>query len=267
MAESSRSALLLAAGLGTRLRPLTDRLPKCLAPIGGRPLLELWLLMLTKAGFTKIVVNTHHLPAMVERYVYESPFREVITLSHEDYLLGTAGTMLKHRQLWDDGPVLVAHADNFTVFDPAVFLQAHLDRPQGCAMTMMTFETDDPESCGILDLDAENVVRAMFEKVPNQSGKLANAAVYVIEPEVLDCIAAYRREIVDLSTEVIPAFMGRIYTAHNPGIHRDIGTIESLRLAQDEYRWSSPMPPSNDVWQVMLSKDHGVLEKAIRAVL
>lgn len=267
MAEPKRVALLLAAGLGTRLRPLTDRLPKCLAPIAGRPLLELWLLMLTRAGFTRIVINTHHLSSIVERYVCESPFRDVITLSHEDYLLGTAGTMLKHRRLWHDGPVLVAHADNFTVFDPAIFLQAHLDRPPGCAMTMMTFETDDPASCGILDLDTQSVVRTMFEKVPNQSGKLANAAVYVIEPEILDCIAAYHREIVDFSTEVIPAFMGRIYAAHNSGIHRDIGTIENLRLAQSEYQWSSPMPASNDVWQTMLSKDDSALEKTIRTVL
>jgi mannose-1-phosphate guanylyltransferase len=228
-------ALLAAAGLGTRLAPLTDVLPKCLMPIAGRPLLGLWLQMLCDAGFTEIVVNLHHHAELVSEYIRRSPWADRVILAPEEKLLGTAGTLLRHRERFAEGPTLFAHADNLSLFDPRAFLAAHAARPSDCAMTMMSFVTDHPQSCGILSLSADGRVLEMDEKPQQPKGNLANAAVYIVEPEVIEFIASLGKEVVDFSTEVLPAFKGRIGSFHNGSYHRDIGNPASLALAQLDY--------------------------------
>jgi len=228
-------ALLVAAGLGTRLHPLTQVLPKCLMPIAGRPLLALWLQMLCEAGIGEIVVNLHHHAELVSDYIRRSPWADQVVLAPEQELLGTAGTLLRHRARFAEGPTLFAHADNLSLFDPRAFLAAHAARPGGCAMTMMSFVTDHPQSCGILTLDADGRVLQMDEKPQQPKGDLANAAVYLIEPEVIDFIASLGKPVVDFSTEVLPVFMGRIFSFHNADYHRDIGNPSSLALAQLDF--------------------------------
>ena len=229
-------ALLLAAGLGTRLRPITDHIPKCLVPVHGKPLLEYWLDLLLPNGIDRILLNTHYLPDEVRSYVRSSRWRDRVTLVHEDELLGTGGTVLGNREFFEDAPFLVAHADNLTRFDVGAFLARHQNRPVGTEITMMTFETDAPRSCGIVEEDVRGVVTAFHEKVENPPGNHANAAVYIFEPGVLTFLDSLGQKVIDLSTEVIPHFMGRICAYHNHGYHRDIGNPESLRLAEIEFR-------------------------------
>lgn len=229
-------AILLAGGLGTRLRPLTLTVPKCLVPIHGKPLLDYWFEHLFAAGFERALVNTHWLPEAVRAHVAQSPFRDRVDLVHEPELLGTGGTVLANRDWLGEGPYLLAHADNLTDFDVAAFVTAHRSRPAHCAMTMLAFRTDMPETCGILGLDASGVVTSFHEKIKNPPGNLANAAVYICEPEVTAFIAGLGRSVVDFSTEVIPAFMGRILRHETSGYHRDIGSPEALKLAEEEFR-------------------------------
>jgi mannose-1-phosphate guanylyltransferase len=227
--------LLLAAGFGTRLRPLTDRIPKCLVPIHGQPLLGLWLDMLLPSGIERILVNTHYLADEVRAFVAASPWRSSVDLVHEESLLGTGGTILRNRVFFGDGPFLVGHADNLTRFDVAAFIEAHRNRPAGVEITMMTFETDRPETCGIVELDDRGVVIGFHEKSPNPPGNRANAAVYIVEPGVVEFLASLCREVIDLSTEVLPRYLGRMATFHNADYHRDIGTPESLAAAHCEF--------------------------------
>lgn len=228
-------ALLLAAGLGTRLRPLTARVPKCLVPIHGKPLLAYWLDLLLPAAIDEVLVNTHYLPDAVRRFVAQSSWRERIVLVHEDKLLGTGGTVLANREFFGAGAFLVAHADNLTQFDVGAFQQRHARRPAGALITMMTFRTDLPQASGIVVEDARGIVTAFHEKAANPPRGHANAAVYIFEPEVVDFMHRLGKPVVDLSTEVIPAFLGRICTFHNAGYHRDIGSMESLRKAEAEF--------------------------------
>ena len=102
-------------------------------------------------------------------------------------------------------------------------------------MTMMTFDTDAPSTCGIVVLSDKGLVQEMHEKAADPPGRRANAAVYIFEPEVVDFIASLGRPVVDLSTEVLPHFVGHIYTFHNYGYHRDIGSPESLKRAEAEF--------------------------------
>jgi mannose-1-phosphate guanylyltransferase len=229
-------AMLLAAGLGTRLRPITDTTPKCMVPIHGKPLLGYWLdLLLADRGIEQVLVNTHYLPDAVRRYVISSPWSAHVQLVHEEQLLGTGGTVLKNRDFVAGEAFLVGHADNLTRFKPAEFMAAHANRPAGVDLTMMTFDTDAPQTCGIVALDARGVVQAFHEKQQNPPGHRANAAVYIFEPVVVDYIASLGQEVCDISAEVLPHFLGKMQAFHNSDYHRDIGNLESLALAQREY--------------------------------
>lgn len=238
-------AILLAAGLGTRLHPLTTVVPKCLMPINGRPLLEYWLRNLKRAGISEVLVNTHHLPGLVRDWLAASSWGEHVHVTYEQELLGTAGTLLSNRGFYNSEPVLLAHADNLCDAPLRQFMAAHQGRKSGAVITMMSFVTDSPRACGILDVGDGGIVRAFHEKVPDPPGNIANGAVYIVDPEVVDCVASLGKAEADFSTEVIPRYLGRIQAWQNPGYHRDIGTVESLLAAQREY-CDEDLPPARD---------------------
>jgi mannose-1-phosphate guanylyltransferase len=227
-------AVLLAAGFGTRLRPLTNTIPKCLVPILGKPLLAIWLDRLFASGkIDRVLVNTHYLSERVVEHVAQSPWKEKIDLVYEPVLLGTAGTLWQNCGWIGDGASMVAHADNLTLFDVQEFIAAHESRPVSCPITMMTFDTDAPQTCGIVE-EEHGVVVGFHEKVANPPGTRANAAVYIVEREVIDGMAAEDQTFIDMSTQILPQYIGKIFTYHNAVYHRDIGNLESLRLAELE---------------------------------
>jgi mannose-1-phosphate guanylyltransferase len=229
-------ALLLAAGIGSRLRPLTDTIPKCLAPINGRPLLDYWIELLSSAGLRDLLLNVHYLPDAVRSYIRTCKFDVNIEIAYEEALLGTGGTLLKNMAYFRGEDAILIHADNLSYFDVQAFIRSHQQRPAGTEITMMTFITPDPSSCGIVEVDDRGVVLAFHEKVSPPVGDLANSAVYIVSPAVIDYLASLGREIIDFSTDVLPRFLGRINTFHNNIYHRDIGTPASLAAAQQEYR-------------------------------
>lgn len=224
-------ALLLAAGLGTRLRPLTDTIPKCLVPIKGQALLGIWLDRLTQAGIGPFLINTHYLSARVQAFVAASPYCDQVTLVHEKKLLGTAGTLIANLDFFEGQDGLLIHADNYCLADFHGFVQAHERRPSGCLMTMMTFRSDTPSSCGIVELDGRGVVVGFHEKVANPPGNLANGAVYLLSAELLQTMATELHTVMDFSTEVLQQLVGRIYTYETKAFFLDIGTPEAYDRA------------------------------------
>ena len=241
-------ALLLAAGLGTRLKPLTDIWPKCLMPIHGRPLLEYWLGILKTAEIDNVLVNTHYFSEHVDEFLSQPQFVGWVDSVYEENLLGTAGTIKNNTNFCKDNTILLAHADNWTCCDFSDFLYYHHNkRPKDTVMTMMTFTCPNPSECGIVELDHDGIVVGFHEKVKNPPSKLANAAVYLIEPEVVKWILNHP-EANDFSTEVLPRFLGRIATWKNQGIHRDIGTIKMLKEAQMD-TCESPVWDEDNLWQ------------------
>ncbi|MBI3396658.1 MAG: nucleotidyltransferase family protein, partial [Spirochaetia bacterium] len=228
-------ALLLSAGLGTRLRPITNGIPKCLVPINGVPLLGYWFDLLIPAGVKPLLVNLHYFPDQVLDFINSCPRKADIETVHEPELLGTAGTALANRAFFQEQSFMLIHADNLSRFPVADFLQAHATRPSHCAMTMMVFTAPNPSECGIVELNSDNVVVNFHEKVASPPGNLANGAVYILEPEVMHLIASLGGPFIDFSTQVIPRLMGRIYTYVNSDYHRDIGTPESYAQAQKDF--------------------------------
>ncbi len=228
-------ALLLAAGIGTRLRPMTYSVPKCLVEINGRPLLDYWIELLSKGGIVDILINLHYLPNAVRSFLNSRKYPVNITTVYEENLLGTGGTLLKNREFFQGESAMLVHADNLSRFDVHDFIQKYEGREKGIEITMITFRTDVPETCGIVELDERGIVRAFHEKVKNPPGNLASGAVYIVSPVIMDFLAGLGKEVIDFSTEVLPHFIGRINTFHNHIYHRDIGTVESVLIAQHEY--------------------------------
>lgn len=220
-------AILLAAGYGTRLRPLTNMIPKCLVPIKGKPLLEIWLDRLTNAGLGPFLINTHYLPEQVEGFVSKSPYRKQISLSYEPELLGTAGTLFKNLDFFQGQDGLLIHADNYCLADLQAFVEVHAQRPKECLMTMMTFCTDSPRSCGILEIDERGVVIGFHEKVDNPPGNLANGAVYILSAEFLKMASQEFAGLSDMSMKILPRLLGRISTFQTDKTFVDIGTLSA----------------------------------------
>ena len=240
------SALLLAAGMGTRLQPLTDKLPKCLMPIGGIPLLEHWLSLLYRTDIHNVLINTHHHKAMVEEFLLRARFNKWVKSTYEQKLLGTAETLRQNASFFKGKTVLLAHADNWINCNFSDFLDFHVNRrPDKTIVTMMTFRTTKPKTCGIVEIDPAGVVQKFHEKVTEPPGNLANGAVYLLEPEVTNWLLE-KRDATDFSIDVVPAFLGRIATWENTKIHRDIGTINSLRSAQNDPIPLAPWPIDDD---------------------
>jgi len=257
-------ALLLAAGVGSRLQPLTQNWPKCLMPVSGKALLEHWLCILWRGGVEKVLVNTHHHREMVDRFLERQYFLDWVSSVYEPQLLGTAGTLLANAKRFHGRTIFFAHADNWCQFDFNSFLDYHRRyRPADTLITMMTFRSATPSSCGIVELDSDGVVQVMHEKISNPPSNLANGAAYLIEPSVLDLLREYQ-PITDFSTQVIPNFYGRIATWENRKIYRDIGVVESLLAAQRD-SVNTLCWPQEDEWQIDFNSNP--IHKLLQALL
>lgn len=227
-------ALLLAAGFGSRLHPLTEIWPKCLMPIGGVPLLEYWLAELEKLNVQDVLVNTHFHSEKVQEFLEREIFKDRVNHKYEEQLLGTAGTLYENLEYFLGNTVLFIHGDNWSQCNFKEFLNYHFsNRPENTLMTMMTFRTSAPENCGIVELDDNGVVHGFHEKVPDPPGNLANASIYLLDPEILELMRD-RPTATDFDIEIIPELLGKIATWENTGIHRDIGYQEALKLAQQD---------------------------------
>lgn len=219
--------MLLAAGLGTRLMPITANTPKCLVVIKGRPLLGIWLESLRASGIGPYLINTHYLAEQVSTFVKTSAFNDSVMLTNELHLLGTAGTLQKNIDFFGEDDGMLIHADNYCLADLAAFVSAHHKRPEHCVMTMMTFRTDSPSASGIVEIDQHGVVTKFYEKISNPPGNLANGALYILSRELIQQFKTQSVALSDFSTEVIPELIGKIYTYETDMPFLDIGTVEN----------------------------------------
>jgi mannose-1-phosphate guanylyltransferase len=224
-------ALLMAAGLGLRLRPLTDVTPKCLIEIAGKSLLDYWVENLAACRVRNAVINTHHLALTVRRRIAEIQRAGQVNLmeAFEPELLGSAGTVTRNRALAEGAEhIIIAYTDNLSSVDLHSFLGFH--RRQGAAFSMLLFHTDTPHRAGICALDAAHTVTAFVEKPELPRGNLANAGVYVARADIFRWIADLRAR--DIGFDVLPRLVGMTKGYVLEGYHRDIGTHESLERAR-----------------------------------
>ena len=237
MTNTNLRALLLAAGLGKRLKPLTDNIPKCLIEIDKKPLLHLWLDKLEKLQIESVLINTHYLPIKVHQSIQRWNNQSLkIYTCYEKKLLGTAGTLLNNLDFFRGSKGLIIHADNATKDDLRGFLTAHKRRPKEALISMLTFDTDNPEQCGVVKIDQKNLVKEFHEKVANPPSTLANGAIYAFDEEFIDFLQGINFNPFDISKDLIPALNGKIYAYKTNSTFIDIGTHQNLKKAKELWK-------------------------------
>lgn len=225
-------AFLLAAGLGTRLRPITDTTPKCMLMIDERPLLDIWLDALASVGVSEVLVNLHHLPDVVTRHLAARIGPPAVSTFFEAELLGSAGTLRANRQ-WVAGEdvFLACYADNLTDFDLRSLVSVHSEH--GRIATLSVFHSDRPWTGGVVELDETGTVIGFVEKPSEPVSDLTNAGMYAFHPSVLDEIEDGLPR--DIGYDLLPRLVGRAGAVLVDGYFRDVGTVDTYRLAVQEW--------------------------------
>jgi mannose-1-phosphate guanylyltransferase len=214
---------------------VTDLVPKCLIPIAGQPLLDIWIQHLIDCGIREARINTHALAEVVRAHIAQinAGNRLCLVEAHEPVLLGSAGTITANMNLADDvDEIVIIYADNFSDIDLRPLIAFHREHTD--PLTMVLFQAPNPCACGIAELDKEGRIISFVEKPTSPASNLANAGLYVVDA------AAYREiakmEAFDLGFEVLPRFIGRMRGWRWGGYYLDIGTHESLERAERDAR-------------------------------
>lgn len=230
MTAPPAKAFLLAAGLGTRLRPLTDTTPKCLVPVGGRPLLHWWLRICERLGVKEVLLNTHHLAPQVREFVRTRTSSVKVTLYHEEKLLGSAGTLAVNRHfVAGEKDFWIFYADTLVGADMSPLVKLH--RAHHADLTFGLFVSPDPKSGGVIELAADGKVLSFEEKPAQPKAKTVAAGVYLAGPKLLTKLPKLSG---DLSKDVYPHLVGNAYGAVlDPVI--DLGTPARYEQAQKEF--------------------------------
>lgn len=221
-------AFLLAAGLGKRLRPITNVIPKCLVPLNGKPLLQYWIDTFEKYEINEVMINLHHLSDKVLQYISSSETIISIKTYYEKELLGSARTIaFNSHWVKDEDAFLIIYADNLTNLNLSNLIAYH--KSKDCPMTMSLFQTNRPWECGIVGLDENRIITTFEEKPSFPQSNLANAGIFVVNSCILDIFEEENCE--DISYDVIPKLTGNINGYIIPEYIIDIGTINNYKMA------------------------------------
>ncbi|HEX8816585.1 MAG TPA: nucleotidyltransferase family protein [Terriglobales bacterium] len=232
-------AFVLAAGHGTRLRPITDSIPKCLVPIQGVPLLEIWLEVCRRAAVDEVLVNLHAHADAVRSRLHQHANGMKVRLVEESVLLGSAGTLLANRD-WVAGEdcFWILYADVLTNIDLNAMLAFH--RSRSSLATIGVYRVEDPSRCGVVTFDDDFVVREFEEKPAHPKSSWAFTGVMVASPQLLNLIPD--RSPVDLGFDILPRLTGRTTAYPVREYLLDIGTLENYHLAQRTWQGFSSGP-------------------------
>jgi mannose-1-phosphate guanylyltransferase len=226
-------AVILAAGNGERLRPLTDMVPKCLLPVCGRPMLQSWLELCRQNRVSEILINTHAHADVVTRYLRDHPCGIPLTVAYEERLLGSAGTLRANREwIGSDGDFWIFYSDVLTNANPARMQAFHTERRP--IATLGVFEAAKPRECGIVCVDNAHLVQAFVEKPIQPRGNLAFSGIMIASPAMLDEIPD--QTPADLGFHVIPKLLGRAAAYRISEYLADIGTPLAYQRAQLSWR-------------------------------
>jgi len=223
-------AFLLAAGHGTRLRPLTDHTPKCLLPVGGVPLLRIWLELCAIHAIDEVLVNIHSHPEAIREYLAKENGHGLrVEVSEERVLLGSAGTLLANREfVAGEECFWILYADVLTNADLSAMLAVH--RSSKLLATLGLYEVPDPTRCGIVKLDEAGIIREFVEKPAVPASRLAFTGVMLAGPEVLDLIP--RLPEADIGFHLLPRLVDHMVGHRIGEFLMDIGTMENYSVAQ-----------------------------------
>ena len=225
-------AVLLAAGLGTRLTPLTLAFPKCLVPINGTPLMTFWFNLFRKFGIDEVLVNLSSFPDQVERYIANYAIDLKVRLFYEKELYGSLGTLILNKDFFSKGEdIFIFYSDNLTNINLEKLYKYH--KSHSFPFTMGLFHTNDPTGCGIAQLDDTKTIIDFIEKPQNPASNLANAGIYLTSSEIFNYIPSYlNKGLLDIGFDLLPNLVNHMKGYEIPEILIDVGTISNLKEAE-----------------------------------
>jgi mannose-1-phosphate guanylyltransferase len=223
-------AVLLGAGYGTRLAPLTAIVPKILVPVAGEPLLARQLRYLAAQGVSETALNVHHLAPVVEEYLATMRPPLPVRLFSEEELLGTAGALLPMRSLLYDASFVVLYGDVVTDMN-----LGELRRCLRGTATLSYYVSTETEGKGVLEVEEDGRIVGFVEKpAVNGSARPINAGVYALDPSILDLIP----ERGDFGYDVWPRLLrtGSLYGHRTTAYVADVGSLEALGRVENDVR-------------------------------
>jgi len=218
-------AMVLAAGLGTRLKPITFELPKPMVPVLDRPVMAHIVGMLWRQGFDQLIANVHHYPDTIQGY-----FGDRLEYRHEDELLGTAGGVRNVADFFGEDPVVVISGDALTDIDVTALVERH--RTAGGIATLAVKKVSATSEYGVVIHDEDGRIQGFQEKPdPDEAlSDLANCGIYCFSPEIFDYFPA--EPFADWAGDVFPALLENDVPFHVHEIEsywNDVGSLDELR--------------------------------------
>jgi mannose-1-phosphate guanylyltransferase len=218
-------AMVLAAGLGTRLRPLTYEITKPMVPVLDRPVMEHIVDLLGKHGFEDVIANLHYFPDSIREH-----FGERLSYRFEEELLGTAGGVRGCAEFFGDGPFLVISGDALTDIDLTAFAARH--KQAGGVATLAVKQVPDTREYGVVLHDREGRITGFQEKPPPEEAlsDLGNCGIYMFEAKIFDYFPS--RPFVDWAQDVFPVLLENDvpFYIHEVGEYwNDVGSLGELR--------------------------------------
>ena len=225
-----KKCILLAAGYGKRLLPITNNIPKCLVKIHGKPIIDYWFSLLKTHGVTHVLINTHQFHHLVLNYINSLNTSIEITVSNEKDLLGSLGTIIHNEDFYvNEDSLLVANADNLTNLNLSNLYDCHYANDYAATIALM--EVNNPTQCGIVELGLNNKIISYEEKPLIPKTKIANAGVYLFNTSFLKSLEN-NVGFLDIGYDLLPRLVGKSYGYLFDDFLLDIGSHESLNRAR-----------------------------------
>ncbi|MBL7147270.1 MAG: nucleotidyltransferase family protein [Nanoarchaeota archaeon] len=229
-------AIILSAGLGTRIRPLTDNIPKVMLPINEKPLLEHHINLLRKHGITDIAINLHYMPnKIIEYFQNGSRLGVKINYSHEKELLGTSGAVKKLKPFFKE-TFIVVYGDVAVDVDFAKLIEFH--KKNKAEATLVVHESDHPEDSDVIEINEKNEIVKLWNKPHKTMPKsnLTNAALYILEPEIINYIPEGKSDFIK---DVFPSLLKnnlKVMGYNTEEFIKDMGTLERYEIVKKYFK-------------------------------
>ena len=218
-------AMVLAAGLGTRLKPITFEIPKPMVPVLDRPVMAHIVAMLERQGFDELIANLHYYPDTIRDY-----FGDRLTYRYEEELLGTAGGVRNVADFFGDDPIVIVSGDALTDTDLNALVERH--RSAGGIATLTVKKVDDTREYGVVLHDRDGRITGFQEKPePAEAlSDLGNCGIYCFSPEIFDYFPD--RPFADWANDVFPALLENdvpFFIHEIEDYWNDVGSLDELR--------------------------------------
>lgn len=263
-------AMIMAAGVGSRLMPLTSEVPKPMVPMANRPLMENIVQLLAEHDFTEVIANLHYHADSIADYFGECPRPAMkMIYSREDELMGTAGGV-KRCQWFLDDTFVVMSGDALTDVDLTSLVQEH--QRKGALATIAVKAVDEVEQFGVVVSETDGRI-ASFQEKPRREEALSNQAntgIYIFEPEIFEYIPA--QQFYDFGKQVFPYLVkikAPFYAAVTNDYWCDVGSIDTYRQAHGDILQGKVRVPAagtlkrTDMANVLIG-DGAVIEEGVQ---